>query len=267
MTDLLSRDAERRLDAALRGLAATFRGATAAPEEVNCECHWGSAEELALLKVPDVELAPDLLRRTWQAPDWDDHAAVLRRILPQLARDLTDIGSESFQYQEEIGQSFARACWQEWPAEQVASVREFLWAFWMRNLVAADAHAHEALVLCVEVSGELRPWLDAWEDLDHPAADRNLVEAIADWSHALLLDELPWISRYDEVDLLAVLTAWLTGHAPGRLRAGNAPNDLLQRLRLVGLSGGDRWDDPHWPRHNPLTETQDHGPAPTAATN
>ena len=45
----------------------------------------GSAEELAQLKVPDVELDPDLLCRTWRASDWDDHASVLRRILPQLA--------------------------------------------------------------------------------------------------------------------------------------------------------------------------------------
>lgn len=70
----------------MAGLAVTFRGMTARPDEHNCECHGGSAEELAQLKVPDVELDPDLLRRTWEASDWDDHASVLRRILPQLAR-------------------------------------------------------------------------------------------------------------------------------------------------------------------------------------
>ena len=59
--------ARLRLDAALDGLAAAFRGMTARSDEHNCECHWGSAEELALLKVPDLELEPDLLRRTWQA--------------------------------------------------------------------------------------------------------------------------------------------------------------------------------------------------------
>jgi hypothetical protein len=40
--------------------------------------------------VRDVELDPDLLRRTWEAPDWDDHASVLRRILPQLATALVN---------------------------------------------------------------------------------------------------------------------------------------------------------------------------------
>ena len=52
-----------RLDAALNRMAVTFRGMTARPDENNCECHWGSAEDLAQLKVPDVELDPDLLRR------------------------------------------------------------------------------------------------------------------------------------------------------------------------------------------------------------
>ncbi|WP_435189846.1 hypothetical protein [Streptomyces sp. bgisy126] len=57
-----------RLDRALDGLAVTFRGMTARSDEVQCDCHWGSEEELALLKVPDAVLDPDLLHRTWTAP-------------------------------------------------------------------------------------------------------------------------------------------------------------------------------------------------------
>ncbi|MGC5021357.1 hypothetical protein [Micromonospora sp. DT47] len=45
-----------RLDVALKRIAATFRGVAAHPNEYNCECHWGGPEELAQLKVPDVEL-------------------------------------------------------------------------------------------------------------------------------------------------------------------------------------------------------------------
>lgn len=82
--------ASLRLSAALQGLAVTFRGMTARPDEYNCECHWGSEQELAQLKRPDTELELDLLRRTWQAPDWTDHASVLRRILPQFARTLAE---------------------------------------------------------------------------------------------------------------------------------------------------------------------------------
>jgi hypothetical protein len=61
---------------------------TAHADEIQCECHWGSEEELASLKVPDVELDPDLLRRTMWAPGWSDQASVLRRVLPQLAAEM-----------------------------------------------------------------------------------------------------------------------------------------------------------------------------------
>ncbi|MFF2543040.1 hypothetical protein ACFVUY_10820 [Kitasatospora sp. NPDC058063] len=252
MTDVYVRRAELRLDAALEGLALVLRGATARPEEHNCECHWGSAEELALLKVPGVRLDPDLLRRSWQAPDWSDHGSVLRRVLPQLACAVVDSRSESFRYQDEIGLSLARGRWQEWPREQAAAVREFLHAFWAHSLVTSDplANVHGTLVLCVEASGELSPWLDVWEALEHPAADRNLAEAVDAWDYDLLVDQLPWSTWHDKDAMVAVLTAWLTRHAPARLRAHNAPEDLLHRLRLIGLTGPDRWDDPHWPHYS-----------------
>jgi hypothetical protein len=107
MPNLNQTPARPRLDAALVGLAATFRGMTARPDEHNCECHWGSAEELAQLKVPDVELDPSLLRRTWWASDWKDHASVLRRILPQLAAALVSNPVEPYSGIEEVGHSFA----------------------------------------------------------------------------------------------------------------------------------------------------------------
>ncbi len=248
MTDMCALRAKARLDTALGGLA-VFRGATAHPGEANCECHWGSAEELALLKVPDVRIDPDLLRRTWQPSDWRDHGAVLRRILPQLAGALVDCRSESFGYRDDIGASLARGNWQEWPREQAAAVREFLHAFWAHSLLTTGpvGHISLTLALCVEASGDLSSWLDVWEALEHPVADRNLVEAVDTWDYDLLADELPWDTSYDKDQKLAVLTTWLTRHAPARLRAHNAPDDLLQRLRLIGLTGPARWHDPHWP--------------------
>ncbi|MEW1910343.1 hypothetical protein AB0442_18105 [Kitasatospora sp. NPDC085895] len=252
MTDSHARHARTRLDAALEAVAVVFHGATAHPKEYNCPCHWGSAEELALLKVPGVELDPDLLRRSWQAPDWSDHGVVLRRVLPQLAAAVVDCRSESFRYRDEIGLSFARGRWQEWPREQASAVREFLHAFWAYSLVSPDpvAGAQETLVLCVEASGELEPWLEVWEVLEHPMADRHLAKAVDTWDYDLLVDELPWSTWHDNKDeMVAVLTDWLTRHAPARLAAHNAPDDLLQRLRLIGLTGPARWNDPHWPHH------------------
>ncbi|WP_395365622.1 hypothetical protein ACHGLA_32165 [Streptomyces sp. YH02] len=241
----------RRLDAALDGLAVTFRGMTAHPDETNCTCHWGSAEDLARLKVADVELDPDLLRRTWQATDWTDKASVLRRILPQFASTLVSGIVTSLYDMERAGLAFALGNWQEWPAEQAAAVEEFLRAWWAYTLTEADppVPAHDLLVLIAEASGTLSPWLDAWEALSGPVADGHLAAAADRWEYDLLGDQLPWSAWEDEEGMRAELTAWLVRHAPARLRAHGAPEDLLHRIRLLGVTGPDRWEDPHWPGH------------------
>lgn len=243
--------ARLRLDAALAGLATTFRGMTAHPDEHNCECHWGSAEELAQLKVPDVPLDPDLLDRTWQAIDWGDHASVLRRILPQFAPGLADGSIEPLFDMETAGRSFALGHWQQWPAQQAASVREFLEAWWTYTLVTPEpaVPGYEVLVLCAEASGALTPWLRLWETSTGPVADRHLAAAAAHWEYDLLGDQLPWFAWENGEDLRIELTAWLVRHAPTRLRVRGASEELLHRIRLLGLTGPARWTDPHWPGH------------------
>jgi hypothetical protein len=235
-----------RLDAALAGLAVTFRGMTARPDELNCECHWGSAAELAQLKVPDADLDPDLLRRTWEAPDWDDHASVLRRILPQLATALVNGLVEPLFDLGEVGHSFARGEWQRWPVKQATAVREFLEAWWAHSLSEPDpvVAAYEVLALCAEASGTLSPWLRTWEALTLPTADQRLAEAIARWQDDLLRDELPWGAREDEEDKLAMLAAWLVRHAPARLQALGVSEEVHHRIRLLGPDGAPRRDDP-----------------------
>lgn len=158
---LAPRSARRRLGAALENISVTFRGTTAHPDEHNCECHWGSPEELSLLKTPDVELEPDLLRRTWQAIDWTDHAAVLRRVLPRFATVLVAGRAEPLFGLEEAGFPFARCRWQQWPEEEADSVREFLHFWWVQTLTDPDAAvpAHQVFAMCAEASGTLGPWL------------------------------------------------------------------------------------------------------------
>ncbi|WP_229798051.1 hypothetical protein [Planomonospora parontospora] len=238
-----------RLRAALKRVAVTFRGMTAHPDESNCECHWGSAEELAQLKVPNVTLEPDLLHRAWQAADWDDHAAVLRRILPQLSTALVSGLVKPFSGMEEVGRSLDRGQWQQWPSMQAAAVREFLNAWWSHTLTDPDpaVPAHEVLALCAEASTALGPWLETWEAQRCAVADRHLIEAVTRWEYDLLGDQLPWESWENEEETCAELTAWLIRHAPDRLRAQNAHEELLHRVRLLGLAGPARWEDPHWP--------------------
>ncbi|MFF0275201.1 hypothetical protein ACIQ9R_12020 [Streptomyces sp. NPDC094447] len=243
--------AGRRLARALDGLAVTFRGMTARQDEVQCDCHWGSEEELALLKVPDVPLDPDLLHRTWTAPDWADHGAVLRRILPAFAAELVEGRTTTLFGLHEVGLSFARGRWRRWPAPQAEAVREFLHAWWAHALAdPAPVHpVHELLALCSEASDTLGPWLAVWEALDDPVADRHLAEAAAHWDYDLLGDELPW-PAWEEENAEAFrleLGAWLVRHAPARLAPRDGHEDLLHRIRLIGLTGPARWEDPHWP--------------------
>ncbi|MGV9690854.1 hypothetical protein ACWDUX_17275 [Streptomyces sp. NPDC003444] len=245
--------ARPRLDRALDGLAVVFRGATARSDEVQCACHWGSAEELALLKVPDVVLDPDLLHRTWGSLTWRDHGAVLRRVLPQLAGELvTGRGRSRFRMYE-VGQAFARSEWWRWPERQAGAVREFLHAWWADTLTDPDpaVPAHELLELCAEASGTLGPWLAVWEALDEDVADRHLAEATDRWQYDLLGDELPWYvwEEEHEESFRTGLVAWLVRHAPTRLGPRGVHEDLLHRVRLMGLAGPARWEDPHWPGH------------------
>ncbi|MEU5671924.1 hypothetical protein ABZ749_16465 [Micromonospora sp. NPDC047753] len=247
--------ARRRLDAALAHLAATFGGMTAHPDDGNCECHWGSAEELALLKTPDVELDPDLLRRTYSAGDWDFPAAMLRRILPQLATALVNGEVERLSSMDHAGHAFARGRWQEWPAEQSTAIREFLDAWWVVTLTDPDAEvpAHAVLAMLVEACGVLDRWLGVWATENGPVANRRLAAAFGEWDYDLLCDELPWSTwtLTDDVKeiLRAELTAWLLQHAPARLRTVDTDPELLHRIRLLGIPDPARFDDPHWPTY------------------
>ncbi|RZU29410.1 hypothetical protein EV284_5626 [Streptomyces sp. BK022] len=242
MTNLDDTPARVRLDRALDDLAVTFHGMAARPDETQCVCHWGSPDELALLKVPDRELDPDLLRRTWSAPDWNDHGAVLRRVLPQFGRALVG-GAEPAYATGEIGQSFARSDWLRWPPRQRESVREFLHAWWSHSLTdpAPPIPVHALLTLCTEASATLTPWLAAWEALDHPTADQYLAEAAALWVRDLLYDDFPWPTWHDEDALRAELITWLARHTPARIPAHDA-----DRIRLASLPTPARWEDPHW---------------------
>ncbi|MFE5797499.1 hypothetical protein ACFQ8C_33660 [Streptomyces sp. NPDC056503] len=251
---LVEHPARRRLNAALENLSVTFHGMTAHPDEYNCHCHWGSAEELSLLKTPDVELEPDLLYRTWQAIDWTDHASVLRRILPQFATALSAGRVDPLFGLEEAGSSFARGSWQQWPVEQADSVREFLHAWWVQSLTDPDAAvpAHQVFVMCAEASGTLAPWLADWEEQTGYLSDRRLAEAAEEWDYELLGESLPWSVgwyEHDEEELRGELVAWLLGHAAIRLRESGASVDLQHRIRLLGLTDEDRWTDPHWPNY------------------
>ena len=234
----------RRLYEALSTVAATFQGMTAHPDDSNCECHWGSAEELALLKTADVPLDEDLLRRAYWASDWSYPAPMMRRILPQLTQSLVAGKVEPMIGMESLAQQFTRAHWQEWPDAQRTALREFLDVWWLHVLVDPDARvpAHEALVFLAEISGKLTPWLTIWADLMGDMVTRQrLVTAVDEWIYELLNDELPWDSRPDSDTWCAALTLWFMRHAPAALREHEDSAELQESLRLLLLPKAQRW--------------------------
>ncbi|MEU3691809.1 hypothetical protein [Streptomyces narbonensis] len=242
-----------RLDAALDRLTVTFRGSAAHPDEAQCACHWGSEEELALVKTADVELDPDLLNRTWRTTDWRDRASVLRRILPQFARALVDGSVKAVGPLANAGAVFAAGGWQEWPAAESEAVWEFLHAWWAHTLAEPRpaVPADVVLEVCTGAVVAVTPWLDVWERQDRPTADRHLAEVLDLWKYDLLRDELALRTDYwddeDKERTRVELVSWIIRRAPARLRARAAPEHLLHTVRLLGLTGPDRWDDPHWP--------------------
>ncbi|MEO3768951.1 hypothetical protein [Micromonospora sp. B9E7] len=232
----------RRLDAALVGIATSFRGMSAHPQESNCECHWGSAEELALLKTPDVALDDDLLRRTYWTNDWHHPGPLLRRILPQVTHGLVTGQVEPV---DQLGCHFGHSRWQEWPTAQRDAVQEFLDAWWLHVLIdpTAKAPAHEALVLVSEASATLTPWLTTWASvLTDPIAGHQLVVATSEWMYDLLGDAHPWSSWHDEDDWSVALSRWVLRHAPAALRQFGGPSRLHDDVRRLALPFADRWD-------------------------
>ncbi|CCH19397.1 hypothetical protein [Micromonospora lupini] len=235
-------DVNGQLEAALAEVAAAFRGMTAHQLESNCECHWGSAEELALLKTPDVPLDDDLLQRTYWLGDWIYHGPLLRRIMPQVTRGLVTGQVEPIGGLE---RNFIRGRWQEWPAAQRDAVRAFLDAWWLHVLVAPGAKvtAHEALQFLAEVSVQVTPWLTTWESLlTNPTAARRLAVAVDDWMYDLSDDALPWRSEHDGTDWCPTLSLWVLRHAPRVLREQDASAERQDDVRRLALPLDARWD-------------------------
>ncbi|MBO1331911.1 hypothetical protein [Streptomyces sp. VRA16 Mangrove soil] len=244
-----------RLTAALDRIGEVFGGMTASPDETGCTfCY--APEDIALLRQPDVPLPEDLLRSFFhEVPDhFDDHAAVLRRLLPQFTRWLAD-GSEA----GSLGYGpcgLGRTRWPEtWPRLQADAVREFIDAWW-DDLLSAGPDARydidDAFSYAACMGGTITPLLERWsrDPLGGPA-DRALASACAHWDTDLLEDDYGlsvflWWQWFDRPEPVAEFQTWLVEHAPARLRAGGADEDLITRIGLLALPYDARWADPHW---------------------
>lgn len=232
------------LAAALADVDTVFNG-FAAPAETGCERCF-TPEETACLRTPHTRLPPGLLSRFLRkAPDhFEDHAAVMRRLLPQCAHAMADGTLDAVGW---APHGLSRVDWRAWPAEQAAAVEAFVLAWWQDVLAASEPpyRAEDVFETCASILRTTTPLLEHWPAA--PAADAHLVDCARAWLYDLVDDDWPltWWTPEDEAAGVAELRSWLARHAPERLRA-RGETDLAIRARLVGLPYDERWNDPSW---------------------
>ncbi|MFF7973017.1 hypothetical protein [Streptomyces sp. NPDC007905] len=234
------------LAAALADIDTVFNG-FASPTETGCE-RCLAPEETACLRTPYTRLPPDLLRRfVHKVPDhFEDHAAVMRRLLPQCARAMADGSPDGVGWEPH---GLSRVDWPSWPTEQATAVEAFVLAWWQDVLTTPEPPypVQDVFETCGSILRAMAPLLDRWEA--HPVADTHLAGCADSWLYDLVTDHWPftWWIRDDEASGVAELQSWLARHASYRLRA-QGEEDLAIRARLVGLPYEERWNDPYWSR-------------------
>lgn len=232
------------LAAALADIDTVFNG-FASPHETGCERCF-RPEETARLRTPYVRVPLDVVERfVFKVPGhFADHAAVMRRLLPQTAHAMADgtLGG--------VGRGIhglARVSWRTWPAEQASAVEAFVHAWW-QDVLATPAPPYpvgDVFETCAMILGTLTPLLDRWEP--GPVADAHLATCAASWQYELVTDRAPfsWWDPDDEPAVIAEHQAWLAEHAPARLCAAGE-SDLAVRAGLLALPYDERWAHPYW---------------------
>ncbi|MFJ7248743.1 hypothetical protein ACIQWA_29515 [Kitasatospora sp. NPDC098652] len=177
--------------------------------------------EMRLVRSPDVPLPVELVRQVAQKEPghWDDQAAVIRRVLPQLVLVLAGRPADP----ELMARGPAAAGWSEWPGEQAASVAGFLDAWWPQTLRTASppTPAAEVFASCVTASSTVTPWLARREaELEAeaetgPVAGHHLDECADRWREELHSGTSPfwwwWGSPAQERAAWQEVTLWLAG--------------------------------------------------------
>jgi hypothetical protein len=232
------------LDTALATIDTVFRG-FASPDEVGCGyCH--APAETAYLRTPDIAIPVDVVRYyLYEVPDhFDDHPAVLRRLLPQAARAMADGSLGVINYG---AHGLTRVDWRSWPSEQAAAIEAFLHDWWQDALTTPDPpHDIDAIFdTCATAARTVLPFLDGWART--PVADVHLARCADLWIDELLNDSSPfsWWYHDSEETGIADLRGWLFGPGAVRLRGQGEP-DLADRAELLALPYDDRWAHPYW---------------------
>ncbi|MET7574422.1 hypothetical protein ABZT04_38985 [Streptomyces sp. NPDC005492] len=232
------------LVSALADIDTVFNG-FASPGESGCERCFGP-EETAFLRTPYRRVPDELLNRfVFKDPlHFEDHTAVVRRLLPQTARAMADGGLDGIGWGHH---ALSRTDWRAWPAEQARAVEEFVHAWWQDTLRTPRPPypAQDVFETCATILHTATPLLDRWATA--PVADAHLLRCTQLWLDDLLTDASPfsWWHPNDGGTELMGLQAWLARYAPARLRAHGEP-DLATQAELLALPYDKRWAHPYW---------------------
>ncbi|MER7568199.1 hypothetical protein ABTZ93_35355 [Streptomyces sp. NPDC097941] len=175
---------------------------------------------------------------------FEDHAAVMRRLLPQTAHAMADGSLRGIGWSEH---GLSRVDWRAWPPQQAAAVEAFVHAWWDDTLTTPEPPyaVPDAFETCATILNDLVPLLDRLRA--RPVAEAHVVRCAKTWMYDLITDDSPFSWWYHGGDdyLVATLQSWPAVHAPACLRARNEP-DLAIRAELLALPYDARWAHPYW---------------------
>ncbi|MER7172099.1 hypothetical protein [Streptomyces mesophilus] len=234
------------LDAAVDQVRAVFAGASS-PFEVGCSmCH--PREWTALLRTPDAPIPAEAVEMYAQEVDdhFDDFAASMRRLLPDLVRQLAAGGSRAA---SGFGiRALGRVDWPAQPAHESAAVLGFFRAWWLDTLRSTEPlhPVDDVFQTCVTATRTVTPYLAAWAEQEPGGPAEAHLHEFLDHHHLDLVNEdehiISWWMDHDRPKPLPEIITWVREHAGERIRAQGAAPDLQEKLDLLRLPvGEERW--------------------------
>ncbi|WP_419707030.1 hypothetical protein [Promicromonospora sp. NFX87] len=196
--------------------------------------------------VPELEVSGAQIDRAtlsslaYEAPSiLADHDAMVRRILPQVARGMADGTVHSF-WNEADHHCLTRCGWHGWPAPQPDVITEFVAAWWADLITTPEPHhsVTDAFITFAALTGDVGAALAAWPD--HAVANRHLATASSFWLNVLVHDDEPFdlLLAGGPAPVVQVLSGWYIDVGADRLR--RTDEELADKVALLTLPVAER---------------------------
>lgn len=184
------------LAAALADLDTVFNG-FASPGETGCERCFGPAET-AFPRTPYTRVPGELVSRfVFKDPaHFEDHAAVLRRLLPRTARD-----GGGRPGRDRLGRARAEPDRLAFLVGRPGCRYRGLPPRWWQDALAKPESPYgiqDVFETCATIARSVTPFLDGWAQ--GPVADAHFVHCADHWLYHLLSDSSPFTWWYDDTE-------------------------------------------------------------------